>query len=344
MDMKRISAITASLAILCQLLPPVLFAKDKSIYGMDNRLEYFEAGEDMQKLADSVVLLWASEDMELDERTGMYFLETMTLREKLSDRYPLCPGVKFAGQPTGAFGACGGALVGEDLVMTAGHCVPDDAACEDRKIVFGFAIKEPGGSAPDKVPQRDVYDCKTIVKRSFSRDPEWSPPPGQKMGEDYALIRLDRKVTGHKPLAINRKQKLAWGEQLFIIGNPQGIPLKVAGGASVRDVTKIGYFLTDLDSFGGNSGSPVFNASTHLIEGILSGGERDFRPTEERCWVMAVYPQNEGRGERVTRVSALEALIPELKPARPAGFHAMRVETFPLTDENVKQRFGINFR
>ncbi|WP_420540401.1 S46 family peptidase (plasmid) [Paenibacillus polymyxa] len=53
-----------------------------------------------------------------------------------------------------------------------------------------------------------------------------------------------------------------------------------AVGAAVRDNPPNAFFVANLDTYGGNSGSPVFNSDTHEVEGILVRGEDCTRTTE----------------------------------------------------------------
>jgi len=126
---------------------------------------------------------------------------------------------------------------------------------------------------------------------------------------DYALIRLDRKVKNHKPLAINRGRGLEKVTPHFVTGHPTGLPFKFVGNARViKDVDGASaYFGTNLDPFGGNSGSPVFNAETLLIEGIHVRGEGDqpFIPTFEGRNTYLVRPSGTGSGGYVTKVDFL---------------------------------------
>ena len=317
------------------LLPISAFAEGKSIYGADDRLDYYAASAEMKNLANSVVSLWEASSMR--PASGGYTLATENFGQKLG----LCPGEKFAEQPMGAF--CSGSLVGEDMVMTAGHCITDEAKCLDTKMVFGFAVKTAGGSAPATIPSADVYSCKKIVKRFLGGEPSAGTTSG--LGPDYALVQLDRKVTGRKPLPVNRKQSLKNGTKLVVIGHPVGIPLKVAAGSSVRDAAPSGYFVADLDTFGGNSGSPVFNASTKLIEGILVRGDEDFKPAPSGCTTMATYAQNGGRGEDVTKISVLSAFIPKLAGEKSMDEGAAEPTVQPMTIDDLNlgdldQRFG----
>ena len=309
--MKKTLKALFALAMISPLLPAAVFAGGRSIYGSDDRRDLFDASPKERALADSVVSLWRAENVTGNRAAGGFSLTTTNF----SDDLDLCPGERFSGQPRGDE-LCSGALVGGDLVMTAGHCVNDQAMCDGLRIVFGFAIKDPGAGAPDMIGADNVYSCKQIVTRAKVMD-----------GPDYALIRLDREVTGHKPLEINRDGNLKQGDGVLVIGYPVGLPLKIAGGAAVRDASREGYFVSDLDSFGGNSGSPVFNAATGLIEGILIRGGEDFEMAPEGCMTMAVNPQNGGRGEDATKVSAFAPFIPALSRVKdPAGLSFRNVK------------------
>ena len=58
---------------------------------------------------------------------------------------------------------------------------------------------------------------------------------------------------------------------------------------------------------GGNSGSPVFDRNTGLIEGILVRGEIDYeRDDGESCYSLKQVANNKGRGEDVTRITGID--------------------------------------
>jgi hypothetical protein len=96
-------------------------------------------------------------------------------------------------------------------------------------------------------------------------------------GVDFALVRLDRTIPNHLPLVLDLDGGVKKGTVVYVLGYPLGLPLKLADGALVSSVLDAGYFVANLDTFGGNSGSPVFNASTNQVEGILVRGGADFR-------------------------------------------------------------------
>lgn len=292
-------------------LPFSGYAKSKSIYGDDNRKDYFETSRERQALADSVVSLWDVSKVS-EVKSGGYLLSGRPFADKIFNREggKLCPSEPFLDQPIGA--ECSGTLVGEDLVMTAGHCINSQHECDEMKVVFDYNIKTRGGKAPSMVPASSVYSCKSIVA---SKNERGGTLIGEKIAPsyDYAIIRLDRKVTGHKPLPIDRKGGLKNGSPLFSIGHPVGLPAKIADDASVLDIREGDtFFMANLDTYGGNSGSGVFSAETGLLEGILVRGREDFRQTPAGCYLSNVFPQKpEDGGENVTKISIVGWFIPE---------------------------------
>ena len=279
-------------------LPLLSFAEGKAIYGSDNRFDFYEAPAGIQALSNSVVSLWKSEKVKANHETGRYDLTTL----RLGVRELLCPGNRFWLQKTGAY--CSGALVGPDLVLTAGHCIKNAQDCANTRIVFGFKAAKDGDNGPDSIDKREVYGCSSIVKRTDD------------IAEDFAVIKLDRKVTGHKPLLINRGVPVKEGKKLFMIGYPTGLPLKVADGAKVTKISIYGTFATDLDGFGGNSGSPIFNASTYKIEGVLTLGTEDYK-VNYGCSNAATYAQNDDPSEEAVYISKAAPYIPLLPGEAP---------------------------
>jgi len=92
---------------------------------------------------------------------------------------------------------------------------------------------------------------------------------------------------------------------LYVIGHPSGLPQKFADGAWVRSVQSA-YFTTNLDTYGGNSGSAVFNAATDDVEGILVRGASDFvYDYESKCYRSNFCSATLCRGEDVTDIKLI---------------------------------------
>lgn len=341
--MNKLFKSLSLLAAAAVILPQLAGAESKSIYGNDDRLDYFEAAPAMRTLADSVVSLWPSKQVKLEN--GEYKLATIGFGEALN----LCPGEKFREQPIGAF--CSGTLVGEDLVLTAGHCITDEASCADARFVFGYNVDNGGGKARTAVGAKDLYTCKRIVKRDLDKQASGVIGTGMailnallnRAGPDYAVIQLDRKVEGRKPLPLNRNKDLKAGDRIFVIGHPVGLPVKVAGDAGVRSTDAKAFFTTDLDTFGGNSGSAVFNARTNKIEGILVRGGTDFVDSPAGCKVQYKVGQSEGKGEAVTKISMVQKYIPETGAGKSAAFEISDIEQAPVYRTNEELSRKIQF-
>lgn len=264
----------------------------KVIYGDDNRKDIYQVtNQTYLNLAQSTVALFSSSDVN-DMGNGRVQLKG----ETFGDAMRLCKEEPFFEQPSGAF--CSGFLVADDTMVTAGHCIRTEEACAAVKFVFNFSVYQQG-VMPTEVGKDDVYSCKNIIARQE-----------QGNGADFAIVKLDRKVTKFKPLQVNRSGSIAKGAPVTVIGYPAGIPVKVSDGANVRDPSPNGYFVANLDTYGGNSGSAVFNASTGKVEGILVRGEQDY-VYKNGCYVSNRCPATGCRGEDVTKISALMQYIPQ---------------------------------
>lgn len=283
--MKKTSVGLAALGFLAFSSPVI--AADKGIYGADGRIDIFEAAPHVRRIARSVAAVIGAD---APDPGGMVSLELQGFKTAFS----LCADERFSAQPVGAF--CTASLVAPDLVLTAGHCAPSPESCPGKTFVFGFEMGL-NGEWPAKVPASDVYACSEIIASSNGNT------------RDFAVIRLDRPVTGREPLKVNRDAPPEAGNEVFVIGTPLGLPLKYAGDARVRKVGADS-FLTDLDTFGGNSGSPVFNARTGLLEGVLIAGGQDLAVRDDICVVTYVAGQDEGTGELVAMASQFSSFIP----------------------------------
>ena len=240
-----------------------------------------------------MVALVKGADLDADGHGG-WTLATTSYQEE----YQLCSSEAFASQPLGCF--CSGFLVRPDVIVTAGHCVKSAADLAKMRFVFGFRMVD--SSTPrTSFGADDVYEGAALIGRKLTQD-----------RTDWAVVRLTRAVVGRAPVPFRTAGKIAAAQKLFVIGHPCGLPQKYAPGASVRDNTPAAFFVANLDTYGGNSGSPVFNATNRQVEGILVRGENDF-VTNGSCYVSLVCPTTGCRGEDVTRCSEWAGKVPKPK-------------------------------
>jgi hypothetical protein len=262
----------------------------KVIYGTDDRLDMFQVTNAAHRdSADSVVMLVNASSI-TSSSAGTSTIAT----QNFGTAYNLCPTERFRDQPIAGF--CSGFLVDPSLIATAAHCV-DEANLANVRFVFGFQMRN-ATTAETTVPTSEIYRGIRIIGRAIGNQ-----------GTDWAVVQLDRPVLNHRHVRLRRSGKVADNAGVYVIGHPVGLPKKWAGGAVVRDNTPARYFVANLDTYGGNSGSAVFNATTHDVEGILVRGETDF-VMNGSCRVSNVVPANGGRGEDCTRVSEFAALVP----------------------------------
>jgi hypothetical protein len=275
--------------------------KQQTVYGPDNRKDIFDLPEpQFRRSADAVVSLFKMDRVD-PLPDGLNSEIDFT---RFGTDYMLCSTEPFRKQPCTAY--CSGVLVAGDIVATAGHCVdtPEKQTppVTDIKFVFGYRMVDQD-NAQRVISNNEIYVGKEIVARVYTPT-----------GADWALVRLDRRVAGHYPVPVRRSSQIADKENLYVIGYPCGLPAKFADGAIVRDNANPEFFIANLDTYAGNSGSPVFNRKTNEVEGILVRGEKDFvrqdPDIEKNCWISLVCPTTGCRGQDVVRTMLFAHLIP----------------------------------
>lgn len=268
----------------------VLRQQQKVIYGTDDRDDMFEITDRrIINDADSVVALIESTSI-TDNGDGTSTLNGQTF----GTRYNLCQTEPFRDQPVVAF--CSGFLVDPSIIATAAHCV-DTNNLNSVRFVFGFQMRN-ATTAETRIDNDEIYRGIRILGRQMGI-----------AGTDWALIQIDRPVLNHRYVQIRRSGKIADNSAVHVIGHPCGLPKKHAGNARVRDNTNARYFVANLDTYGGNSGSPVFNNLSHEVEGILVRGETDF-VRNGPCNVSNICPANGCDGEDCTRTTEFATLVP----------------------------------
>lgn len=303
------------------LLASSVFAKQNQsriIYGDDNRLDMMEVeSEQIRNISKAVagrVARWSYDYLDEERKGNVSFYEPALLSDPWGAN--VCSDEKFAAQPTIA--DCTGFLVGEDLLVTAGHCAvyPGEEVenkmtdqCGEFQWLFDYEINGLSDMNLANVDRTKLYSCKRVVYAKLDDD------------HDFALIRLDRKVKDREFLKVRTSGKVNKGDALYVIGHPSGLPKKYAPGAKVLVNNQQHYFSTNLDTFGGNSGSPVFNAQTNEVEGILVRGKTDYvESTKDGESCMRVNfcnargkkcSENDSEidGEQVTRITVLNKFI-----------------------------------
>ncbi len=189
-------------------------------------------------------------------------------------------------------------LIAPNKVMTVGHAITSSQKCRDNTVfIFNFEWNS-AEQAINPIDKSDAYGCKGILKFGY--------------GEiDYEIIELDREVVGVTPLELDFESKVEKGEELYTIGHSLQLPKKYTTGF-IRSTEGISenYYTAEIDTFRGNSGSPVFSAKTNKVIGILKDGEYDFDWDEANfCNFIKVCESGTCRGEAITRMDKLKDYV-----------------------------------
>lgn len=266
--MKTLLAI-ATLAMAAQS-----FAGIDGIYGPDDRKDVYQVSNALHRtLAKSTAGMVSNAMFAKTATQGVF---NLTNTRTLGAAENLCSGEKFAEQQLAPM--CSGFLVGPDTLITAGHCfksipksktekLTPEEVCKYFAWVFDYEQKSATSDPTKNIPITNIYSCKQVLAAQLDGT------------YDFAIIKLDRKVVGRAPLKFRAAGKIADTAKLVVIGQPNGLPTKISANGKVNLNTEPSRFSTNLDTFHGNSGSAVFDATTGVVEGILIMGKNDYVPS-----------------------------------------------------------------
>lgn len=221
----------------------------------DDRADFFAATPQLQAIGNSVCAMIGT-DMLTDMGNGTFSVNAQSLAEMFD---PFCAGELFADQPTAA--NCTATLIAPDVIITAGHCLEEDGVRTDLNsfyFVFDYAVTT-NNVNPAMFTADQVYRATEVLGLALVGDG----------ANDWAVARLDRAVEGRTPVPVRSTGAIALGESVVAIGFGAGLPMKFSDNATIQTFVDFG-FEADLDIIGGNSGGPIINAATGMIEGVLS--------------------------------------------------------------------------
>jgi len=257
--------------IAAEILPKTLYRGGTgSVYQWDDRHEWQDHDNNiLRDYGDSVAAMVLNSRLIPNRDLSEFTFAQIPIKESAR----ICAQERFSQQTSLA--TCSGFLVAEDILLTAGHCVQNADEWRNYQWVFDFK------KGTQKFSRNQVYGFKKIISRKDHQS--------RFKIQDYALIKLQRS-TGRPGLPYRTSGKVKKNTALAMIGYPLGLPLKITDHAWVQKKTlkelinpfhrfskKNYYFNANLDAYAGNSGSPVINLETGLVEGILSNGHSDFK-------------------------------------------------------------------
>lgn len=285
-------ALLVLMAPLCRSFATGL--RPLAVYGPDDRKDRRLVTDPriLKAARSSVALIYREQ---LDSYDAKYFLIG---GETYGKSFNLCPSEPFRDQPAVAY--CSGVLVAPNLVLTAGHCVEDQKTCNETALVFDYAVTNDEDDA-QYVLKKDVFPCKKLL---YQRN---------KGLDDYAILELARKVPGREPVTWRKSGRPAVGEKLVMIGHPSGLPQKIDTGGKVRSLA-VDHFRANLDAFYNSSGSPIFNAATMELQGMLIQGDTEDYVKGPTCTTAQYCPDDGCSGEEANFVDEVLSKWTGTKP------------------------------
>lgn len=283
------------------------------VYDGDDRTPVADAPEALKPLFSAVAVRINNTLLNYNSSLDSYTLNeqyNITLQNSISGDEgpgPLCSSERFVDYQ--APGNCTGFLVGPDILVTAGHCIKKIDDCKQSKWIFDFTTRKNSNRGDPFIVGKNVYECKEVIESKVINN------YATNARIDYAIVRLDRKVEGRTPLKYRKEGELSCNDDLFVVGHPNGLPMIYAPNGHMSCFSRdqgADWFLTNLDTFSGNSGSPVFNKTTGLVEGILVRGAEDYAyDFKRRCYVVSHQPGSAYR-EGVNRIKSLQSKLESL--------------------------------
>jgi Trypsin-like peptidase domain len=297
---------------------------EEVVYGTDNRQDVFAHPNATlrARAQQSTVALMQPSAINTSNPNNVTFNSST-----LQSAFGLCTTERFLNDPTPAF--CSGTLIDDNLVLTAGHCITSAADCSNTRFVFNFF--RPSATTLQTVTTADIFSCTSIVARTLGT------VGGQNL--DFAVLRIDRAATPRFVPAPIRpgNTALTVGQNVAVIGSGSGIPFKVDSGGTVRNARAgtLDFFVATTDTFGGNSGSGVYETANNTVAGILVRGETDYVPNGS-CNVVNVCSETGCQGEDITYVRpAINALCAATTSVRLCGSQPPPANSFNYTATNT---------
>lgn len=232
--------------------------------------------------SESVGMVVELENLQQVSKTVYKLDISQSLGEKLS----LCKDEAFYDQPCTGIGTA--FITDTKSMLTALHVL--ERPLRFYAVIFNYQVISKNGVVNAFIQQDDIYFPQQILNSNNELD--------------VALFSVDRNFNRPVLQWENAKHKKNENSEVYTIGFPSGLPMKIALNASVLEAQHPLYFYTSLDSFQGNSGSPVFNFNTHKVIGVLVSGELDYR-FNGNCNESPVCSYPYCKGEKVMRIEEI---------------------------------------
>jgi hypothetical protein len=267
------------------------------IYGEDDRTEVCDLLPGPRFDNAACVMLWTD-----SHYIRMQGPNSALVTAVYGQQWNLCRSERFWTQDKVENEAGTAYFVAPDMIATAAHNLISERTHQpipvaDLRLITGFRLAK-DGMEPLVFGPDHVYRGVRIVW--YDKD------------QDGALVQLDRPVVHGTVCRTRIAERVQPETRVYAIGHPMGLPMKYAGNAKVFPPDDPWYFRANLDIYPGNSGSPVFNADTGMVEGLVFEAPESFRPATSGadCNVSVEVKWDEKPFVKVLYSSTFAPLVP----------------------------------
>lgn len=163
-------------------------------------------------------------------------------------------------------GSCTATHVGNNYVVTAGHCIDNPTlfsdTCSSLQVEWNF--RRSRVDFPKTPESSLIGQCQEIVS--------WSFKAGDPDSIDHAIFRVDRAPEAR--IVIEPNPTLTPGSKVHQFSHPGGVPLILAQNCNINQLA-FQYYQHDCWGASGSSGAALIDASTNKLIGLLSMGSDD---------------------------------------------------------------------
>ncbi|MCT4643010.1 MAG: serine protease [Bacteriovoracaceae bacterium] len=246
-----------------------LLAKEHVIYGVDSRIDIYKVKDArVKKNSLSVAARFYKDDVLFSSNNTAKILNIRSLSSK--DFGNICSFEKYASQP--AISDCTGFMIADDIMLTAAHCIQEKEGtvhlentplCKDSLWVFNYEYSKKEKINLTAIPAKNIYECSRVLYGHLDYQ------------KDFAIIKLKRKVAHTYITKLSYDFNYLNKTELYNISHPSGLPKKYIKGAKILKTSE-NFFMANVDTYGGSSGSPIFSKKNHDVLGLLFAGKQDY--------------------------------------------------------------------